>query len=138
MAFYKRKRSSPIIPIVSLVDILTVLLIFFIVTTTFKSQTPQVRIELPDSKTAVTAPSAKARPTILTISPDGQCFVNAQPIALEKLGEAIKDAGKQTEIHIYPGVDHAFFNDERADVYSRAAAEDAWRRTLAFFRQHLR
>ena len=94
MAFYKRKRSSPIIPIVSLVDILTVLLIFFIVTTTFKSQTPQVRIELPDSKTAVAAPSAKARPTILTISPDGQCFVNAQPIALEKLGEAIKDAGK--------------------------------------------
>jgi biopolymer transport protein ExbD len=94
MAFYKRKRSSPIIPIVSLVDILTVLLIFFIVTTTFKSQTPQVRIELPDSKTAVAAPSAKARPTILTISPDGQCFVNAQPISLEKLGDAIKDAGK--------------------------------------------
>jgi biopolymer transport protein ExbD len=94
MAVYKRKRSSPIIPIVSLVDILTVLLIFFIVTTTFKSQTPQVSIVLPDSKTAVAAPSAKARPTILTISPDGQCFVNAQPIALEKLGEAIKDAGK--------------------------------------------
>ena len=94
MAFYKRKRSSPIIPIVSLVDILTVLLIFFIVTTTFKSQTPQVRIELPDSKTAVAAPSAKARPTILTISPDGQCYVNAQPIELAKLGDAIKEAGK--------------------------------------------
>ncbi len=94
MAFYKRRRSSPIIPIVSLVDILTVLLIFFIVTTTFKSQTPQVRIELPDSKTAVAAPNAKARPTILTISPDGQCFVNAQPVPLEKLGDAIKDAGK--------------------------------------------
>jgi carboxymethylenebutenolidase len=51
---------------------------------------------------------------------------------------AIKKAGKSSEIHIYPGVDHAFFNDERADVYDRAAAEDAWRRTLAFFRAHLR
>jgi carboxymethylenebutenolidase len=50
---------------------------------------------------------------------------------------AIKKAGKQSEIHIYPGVDHAFFNDERPDVYDRAAAADAWRRTLAFFRQHL-
>ena len=26
---------------------------------------------------------------------------------------AIKKAGKPVEIHIYPGVDHAFFNDER-------------------------
>ena len=26
---------------------------------------------------------------------------------------AIKKAGKQSEIHIYPDVDHAFFNDER-------------------------
>jgi carboxymethylenebutenolidase len=50
---------------------------------------------------------------------------------------AIKKAGKPSEIHIYPGVDHAFFNDERPDVYDRAAAADAWRRTLAFFRQHL-
>jgi len=42
------------------------------------------------------------------------------------------------EIHIYPGVDHAFFNDERADVYNKAAAEDAWKRTLAHFRSHLK
>lgn len=51
---------------------------------------------------------------------------------------AIRKAGKTVEIHIYPNVDHAFFNDERAEVYDRAAAEDAWRRTLTFFRQHLR
>jgi carboxymethylenebutenolidase len=50
---------------------------------------------------------------------------------------AIKKAGKQSEIHIYPGVDHAFFNDERADVYNKPAAADAWKRTLTFFRQHL-
>jgi carboxymethylenebutenolidase len=51
---------------------------------------------------------------------------------------AIKKAGKQSEIHIYPNVDHAFFNDERPDAYDKAAAADAWRRTLAHFRQHLR
>jgi carboxymethylenebutenolidase len=51
---------------------------------------------------------------------------------------AIKKAGKQVETHIYPGVDHAFFNDERADVYNKPAADDAWRRTLAHFRAHLR
>jgi carboxymethylenebutenolidase len=51
---------------------------------------------------------------------------------------AIKKAGKPVEIHIYPGVDHGFFNDERADVYNKAAADDAWRRTLAHFRAHLK
>ena len=62
-------------------------------------------------------------------------FVN--PTAARALDVAIKGAGKQSEIHIYPGVAHAFFNDERADAYNKAAADDAWRRTLAFFRQHL-
>ena len=51
---------------------------------------------------------------------------------------AIKKAGKQSEIHIYPGADHGFFNDERPDVYDKTAADDAWRRTLACFRQHLK
>jgi carboxymethylenebutenolidase len=35
-------------------------------------------------------------------------------------------------------VDHGFVNDERPDVYNQAAAADAWRRTLTFFRQHLK
>lgn len=60
------------------------------------------------------------------------------PENARELEAAIKRAGKSCEIHIYPDVDHAFFNDERPDVYNRAAAEDAWRRTLAFFRQHVR
>jgi len=51
---------------------------------------------------------------------------------------AIKKAGKQSEIHIYPNVDHAFFNDENTGAYNKAAADDAWRRTLGHFRQHLK
>ena len=51
---------------------------------------------------------------------------------------AIKKAGKPSEIHIYPGVDHAFFNDERPDAYNKAAAEDAWRGPSRHFRQHLK
>jgi carboxymethylenebutenolidase len=60
------------------------------------------------------------------------------PQVARDLDAAIKKAGKQSEIHVYPNVDHAFFNDERPDVYHKAAADDAWRRTLAFFRQHLK
>ena len=38
-------------------------------------------------------------------------FVN--PSAARAVDVAIKAAGKQSEIHIYPGADHAFFNDEQ-------------------------
>jgi carboxymethylenebutenolidase len=51
---------------------------------------------------------------------------------------AIKKAGKAVEIHIYPGVDHAFFNDTNTAAYDKPAAEDAWRRTLAHFRTNLK
>ena len=63
-------------------------------------------------------------------------FVN--PTVARAVDVAIKSAGKQSEIHIYSNADHAFFNDERADVYNKAAADDAWKRTLTFFRQHLK
>jgi carboxymethylenebutenolidase len=60
------------------------------------------------------------------------------PAVAKEVDAAIKKAGKQSEIHVYPGVDHGFFNDERADVYNKAAADDAWRRTLAHFRTNLK
>ena len=60
------------------------------------------------------------------------------PDVAKGVDKAIKEAGKSSEIHIYPGVNHAFFNDERPDAYDRAAAVDAWQRTLTFFRGHLK
>jgi carboxymethylenebutenolidase len=42
------------------------------------------------------------------------------------------------EIHIYSGAGHAFFNDSRPQIYDAVAAQDAWERTLAWFRNYLR
>lgn len=41
------------------------------------------------------------------------------------------------EIHIYPGTQHAFFNDARPDLYDEAAATLSWERTVAFVQRHL-
>jgi carboxymethylenebutenolidase len=73
---------------------------------------------------------------VLGLFAEKDAFVTPQ--TAKEVDAAIKKAGKKSEIHIYPGVDHGFFNDERADVYNKAAADDAWRRTLTFFRQHLK
>lgn len=50
--------------------------------------------------------------------------------------DALQEAGIEHEIEIYQGAEHAFFNDTR-DSYNQAAAEDAWPRTLEWFRQRL-
>jgi biopolymer transport protein ExbD len=57
MKFAVRKRRAPSIIIVSLVDILTILLIFFVVSTTFKKDQPEVQINLPESKTSSSKPA---------------------------------------------------------------------------------
>jgi carboxymethylenebutenolidase len=57
---------------------------------------------------------------------------------MNRLQEAFAQYGKEGAVKIYAGADHAFFNDTRSEVYSAADAADAWQRTLAFFRQHLK
>ncbi len=42
------------------------------------------------------------------------------------------------EVHLYPETQHAFFNDTRPLIYNAAAAQDAWQKTLAWFRTHLK
>ncbi|HEX8559600.1 MAG TPA: dienelactone hydrolase family protein [Pyrinomonadaceae bacterium] len=59
------------------------------------------------------------------------------PSAVHALEEKLREHGKSVEMHIYPGTEHAFFNDTRPGVYDASAAADAWRRTLEFFRAHL-
>jgi carboxymethylenebutenolidase len=50
---------------------------------------------------------------------------------------AIIDAGGECTLYDYPGTEHAFFNDDRPEVYSPDAAALAWARTLDFFRAKL-
>jgi carboxymethylenebutenolidase len=59
------------------------------------------------------------------------------PAVVHELEDQLKKHGKTADMQIYPGVDHAFFNDTRPDVYNQPAAQDAWRRVLDFFAGHL-
>ena len=60
------------------------------------------------------------------------------PSAVHELEGQLKQQGKSAEMHIYPGMDHGFFNDSRQDVYNEEAARDAWNRVLRFFGEHLK
>ena len=41
------------------------------------------------------------------------------------------------QLHVYPGTQHAFFNDTRPDLYDEAAAKLSWERTMRFFGEYL-
>ena len=54
---------------------------------------------------------------------------------IEKMRDALKKAGNPTEIIVYPEAPHGFFADTRPS-YRKEAAEDGWRRLLAWFKKY--
>ena len=50
---------------------------------------------------------------------------------------ALKANGVRYEMHVYPGTNHAFYNDT-TPRYDEAASKLAWARTLAFLKEHLK
>ena len=92
MQFYTRKRRNLFVNVVSLIDILAILLIFFIVTTTFRKKQPQVQINLPESKAAETAPAATTEPVVLRVKNSDQISLDDKPVALDQLAAAIQAA----------------------------------------------
>jgi carboxymethylenebutenolidase len=59
------------------------------------------------------------------------------PKVAAELETSLRAAGKRVHVTIHPGVDHAFLNDTRADVYDADAAGRAWAEIVAFLRAEL-
>ncbi len=89
MKFAVRKRRAPSIIIVSLVDILTILLIFFVVSTTFKKDQPEVQINLPESKTATSQP-AELEHALVSVDANDEVKVDGEVVAVENLEAIIR------------------------------------------------
>ncbi len=51
--------------------------------------------------------------------------------------EALRANHKTVKFFLYDGVNHAFNNDTSAERYNKAAADLAWKRTIAFFHKYL-
>ena len=54
---------------------------------------------------------------------------------IEKMREALKKTGNPSEIIVYPDAPHGFFADTRPS-YRKEAAQDGWKRLLAWFRKY--
>lgn len=85
MRFFTKKRRNPVPIILPLIDILAILLIFFIVTTTFKKPAPRLQINLPESRTATDAPAEETEPVILQVGGVTEIFLDDRPVTIESL-----------------------------------------------------
>ncbi len=57
------------------------------------------------------------------------------PESIQALEKNLQEAGRPVEFHTYPGTGHWFMETDRPEAYNKAAAEEAWQRTLALLKQ---
>lgn len=86
MQFHEKKRRKVIINITSLIDVMFLLLIFFMVSSTFIEQ-PGMKLELPESKSATIE---QIKELVLEITADQRMLLNQDPVTLEDLEGKIK------------------------------------------------
>ncbi len=81
-----KKNRSLIINVTSLIDVMFLLLIFFMVSSTFKNQ-PAINLVLPRS---ATAEETVVTPTVLYLTSDGRVFLNDRLMSEADLGGMLR------------------------------------------------
>jgi len=79
------KKRSVIISVTPLIDVLFLLLIFFMISTTFLS-TPAIKLELPKAKYA---DAVRQNPLVVHINSSGAVFLNDEPVDMSLLAAAL-------------------------------------------------
>ena len=110
MQFHAHKRrQSPTVIIVALIDVLIVLLIFLMATTSFNRQQPAIPLALPASSQAKAAGASENAPLIVSIDKDGTFRLGAdrRAITLDQLKTQL-----QAELEKKPGLGVAINADK--------------------------
>ena len=81
-----RKGNRLIINVTSLIDVMFLLLIFFLVTSTFKTQ-PAIKLDLPRSTTAEPLPLG---PAVIYLTYDGSIYLDEQRLAENEIVPALR------------------------------------------------
>ena len=86
MQFKKKQKRKPMINITSLIDVMFLLLIFFMVSSTFLEQ-PGIKLELPHAQSAAIV---EQKDYTLFVDKDGKMFLNLDEVNTENLEAKLK------------------------------------------------
>lgn len=89
MQFYRKKARSMGVPIVPMIDILTILLIFFIVHTQWKKPQSLLKIDVPGAEFMEGTPSSEQR-AVLTVTGTSAISLNGRLVEMNELAAALE------------------------------------------------
>jgi biopolymer transport protein ExbD len=118
-----KSHRPPSIRLINLVDVLFILLIFFIATTTFRASSPTaVKLVLPEAKTAEEVGRQKVERISIEVSSDETIYLDSKPVALSTLENALRQAKEKN-----PKVQVQFSADKTVSYGTVVAMVDAAR-----------
>jgi len=92
---FRQRHRAPSVIIVSLIEVLLVVLIFLMVTTTFKKAEPMLKLALPESKQAKPG-ATDAKPFIILVTTNAPYFyLGENPVTLDRLQSELEAAAKK-------------------------------------------
>jgi biopolymer transport protein ExbD len=91
MQFLKEAEEEVGISLTSLIDVIFLLLIFFMVTTTLIDPSKRLDIQLPEAKAA--SPDTKSIPVTIELGPKGKVLLNGKRVNLKTLESRLKSLG---------------------------------------------
>lgn len=96
MKFRRKPRETVDINLASLIDVVFILLLFFVVTTTFTRET-QLRVDLPQAVSGAPSDDQNAKQLDVAISADGVFSVNNQILPKNDLASLMEALQKESE-----------------------------------------
>ena len=132
MRFSQRNRSkAPALALTSMLDVIFLLLCFFVTVSVFSQWESEISIKLPNAKTAE-APVRLPGEIIVNLAKDGAISVNSVGLSLEELGARLAKVAK-----FYPGqpviirADKEVRYETLVKLIDTCRASDIWNFSLA-------
>ncbi len=132
MRFSQRNRSkAPALALTSMLDVIFLLLCFFVTVSVFSQWESEISIKLPNAKTAE-APERLPGEIIVNLAKDGGISVNSVKLSLEELGARLAKVAK-----FYPGqpviirADKEVRYETLVKLIDTCRASDIWNFSLA-------
>ena len=132
MRFSQRNRSkAPTLALTSMLDVICLLLCFFVTVSVFSQWESEISIKLPNAKTAE-APERLPGEIIVNLAKDGAISVNSVGLSLEELGARLAKVAK-----FYPGqpviirADKEVRYETLVKLIDTCRASDIWNFSLA-------
>ncbi|MEO1237339.1 MAG: biopolymer transporter ExbD [Planctomycetota bacterium] len=85
-----RERSAPVLPLAGMVDVLFLLLIFFMTASVFRDAELSMDVSLPSSETAASA-VGPANQIVITVDAENRVFLGEREVPIDGLRSLLED-----------------------------------------------